>query len=57
MDGYRTDCLKQLRRGETLVIVAYARLTGSELNVIENIRDLGNHGMRLKALTEPVDVI
>lgn len=46
-------CLAQLRRGDTLVIVALDRIAGSELMAIEIIRDLGNRGVRLKSLTEP----
>lgn len=47
------DCLKQLRRGDTLVILALDRIAGSELMAIEIIRDLGNRGVRIKSLTEP----
>lgn len=48
-----SECLKQLRRGDTLVILALDRIAGSELMAIEIIRDLGNRGVRLKSLTEP----
>lgn len=47
------ECRKQLRRGDTLVILALDRIAGSELMAIEIIRDLGNRGVRLKSLTEP----
>lgn len=46
-------CLEYLRPGDTLVIRALDRIAGTERMAIEQIRDLGARGVRLKSLTEP----
>lgn len=46
-------CLEYLRPGDTLVIRALDRIAGTERMAIEQIRELGDRGVRLKSLTEP----
>ena len=46
-------CLEYLRPGDTLLIRALDRIAGTERMAIEQIRDLGARGVRLKSLTEP----
>lgn len=46
-------CTDYLRSGDTLVVRALDRIAGTEQMAIEQIRDLGRRGVRLKSLTEP----
>lgn len=48
-----TACLDYLREGDTLLIQALDRIAGTEQVAIEQIRDLGRRGVRLRSLSEP----
>jgi DNA invertase Pin-like site-specific DNA recombinase len=50
-----TDCLKFLRRGDTLLVYSTDRLGRSMTDVVRIVTDLGDRGVEFKSLTEPFD--
>ena len=47
-------CLDYIRRGDTLVVRRLDSLGGSERVIIETLNDLGQRGVDIKSLTEPM---
>jgi DNA invertase Pin-like site-specific DNA recombinase len=50
-----TDCLKFLRRGDTLLVYSTDRLGRSMTDVVRIVTELGDRGVEFKSLTEPFD--
>ncbi|TFC09262.1 recombinase family protein [Cryobacterium sp. MDB2-33-2] len=49
------DCLKFLRRGDTLLVYSTDRLGRSMTDVVTIVTELGERGVEFKSLTEPFD--
>ena len=49
------DCMKFLRRGDTLLVYSTDRLGRSVTEVVTIVADLGERGVEFKSLTEPFD--
>ncbi|TFC01469.1 recombinase family protein [Cryobacterium adonitolivorans] len=49
------DCMKFLRRGDTLLVYSTDRLGRSMTDVVTILADLGERGVEFKSLTEPFD--
>ena len=50
-----TDCMKFLRRGDTLLVYSTDRLGRSMTDVVTIVAELGERGVEFKSLTEPFD--
>jgi DNA invertase Pin-like site-specific DNA recombinase len=50
-----TDCMKYLRRGDTLLVYRTDRLGRSMTDVVTIVAELGERGVEFKSLTEPFD--
>ena len=49
------DCMKLLRRGDTLLVYSTDRLGRSMTDVVTILAELGERGVEFKSLTEPFD--
>ncbi|MEB0288764.1 recombinase family protein [Cryobacterium sp. 10S3] len=49
------DCMKFLRRGDTLLVYSTDRLGRSMTDVVTIVAELGERGVEFKSLTEPFD--
>jgi DNA invertase Pin-like site-specific DNA recombinase len=49
------ECMKFLRRGDTLLVYSTDRLGRSMTDVVTIVADLGERGVEFKSLTEPFD--
>jgi DNA invertase Pin-like site-specific DNA recombinase len=49
------ECMKFLRRGDTLLVYSTDRLGRSMTDVVTIVTDLGERGVQFKSLTEPFD--
>ena len=49
------DCMKFLRRGDTLLVYSTDRLGRSMTDVVTIVAELGQRGVEFKSLTEPFD--
>ena len=50
-----TDCMKFLRRGDTLLVYSTDRLGRSMTDVVTIVTELGERGVQFTSLTEPFD--
>lgn len=50
-----TECMKFLRRGDTLLVYSTDRLGRSMTDVVTIVAELGERGVQFKSLTEPFD--